>query len=187
MKKQDEDEYINTLYSILQDFIDDMITKISARSIKTNFAYLRGYLYHLGVRTNEQDFKMMLKFPKVKHEEKYPLKLEQLRKIVDYYNRKPVRRACWLAQSSSGMRIGEVLAIRKKDLEFKERLHVYIKASGSKNLRGRTVILSKETQDIVETYIDDLKDNDFVFYNGITEDEKAKTIEAGQSLRKCLD
>ena len=187
MKKQDEDEYINTLYSILQDFIDDMITKISARSIKTNFAYLRSYLYHLGVRTNEQDIKMMLKFPKVQHEEKYPLKLEQLRRIVESYNRYPVIKACWLAQSSSGMRIGEVLGIRKKDLEFKERIHVYIKASGSKNLRGRTVILSRETQDVVETYIEDLKDNDFVFYKGVTEDEKSRAINMGRSLRTCLD
>ena len=186
MKKQDEDEYINTLYSILQDFIDDMISKISANSIKTNFAYLRAYLYHLGVRTNEQDFKMMLKFPKVQHEEKYPLKPEQLAKIVDYYTRKPIFRACWLAQASSGMRIGEVLAVRKRDLEFKERIHVYIKASGSKNLRGRTVILSKETQDVVETYLDDLKDNDFVFYKGTTENEKGRGINAGRSLRVCL-
>ncbi len=47
MKKQDEEKYINTLYSILQDFIDDMNNKISANSIKTNFAYLRTFLYYL--------------------------------------------------------------------------------------------------------------------------------------------
>ena len=62
MKKQDEEEYINTLYSVLQEFIDDMNSKISANSVKTNFAYLRTYLYYLGIRTNPQDIKMMLKF-----------------------------------------------------------------------------------------------------------------------------
>ena len=65
MKKQDEEEYINTLYTVLQDFIDDMNSKISANSVKTNFAYLRTYLYYLGIRTNPQDVKMMLKFAKV--------------------------------------------------------------------------------------------------------------------------
>ena len=186
MKKQDEEEYINTLYSVLQDFIDDMNTKISANSVKTNFAYLRSYLYHLGVRTNPQDVKMMLKFLKVQHEEKYPLKLEELRKIIDHFTRYPMIKACFQAQASSGMRIGEVLAIQKKDLKFKERIHVYIKASGSKNLRGRTVILSKECQETMKTYLDNLNDNDLVFYKGVTENEKAREINALRNLRTCL-
>ena len=187
MKKQDEEEYINTLYTILQDFIDNMNTKISANSIKTNFAYLRTFLYYLGVRTNQQDVKMMLKFPKVIHEEKYPLKIEELRKIIDHFTRYPMIKACFQAQASSGMRIGEVLAVRKRDLVFKERIHIYIKASGSKNLRGRTVILSKETQETMKTYLDDLKDDDLVFYRGITENEKAREINALRNLRVCLD
>jgi len=187
MKKQDEEEYINTLYTILQDFIDDMNTKISANSIKTNFAYLRTFLYYLGVRTNQQDVKMMLKFPKVSHEEKYPLKIEELRKIIDHFTRYPMIKACFQAQASSGMRIGEVLAVRKRDLVFKERIHIYIKASGSKNLRGRTVILSKETQETMKTYLDDLNDDDLVFYRGVTENEKARQINALRNLRVCLD
>ena len=187
MKKQDEEEYINTLYTVLQDFIDDMNSRISANSVKTNFAYLRTYLYYLGIRTNPQDVKMMLKFAKISHEEKYPLNVEELRMIVDNFTRYPVIRACWLAQSSSGMRIGEVLAIRKRDLVFKERIQVYIKAKGSKNLRGRTVFLSKECQEAIEIYLDDLKDNDFVFYKGVTEDEKCRSINMSRNLRVCLD
>jgi integrase len=130
---------------------------------------------------------MMLKFAKVSHEEKYPLNVEELRMIVDNFTRYPVIRACWLAQSSSGMRIGEVLAIRKRDLVFKERIQVYIKAKGSKNLRGRTVFLSKETQEAIEVYLDDLKDDDFVFYKGVTDDEKSRAINMGRNLRVCLD
>ena len=77
MKKQDEEEYINTLYSILQDFIEDMGKSMNGNSVKCYFSYLRGYLYHLGVRTNTQDVKMMLKFPKILFEEKYPLSIEE--------------------------------------------------------------------------------------------------------------
>ena len=187
MKKQDEEEYINTLYSVLQDFIDDMNSKISANSVKTNFAYLRTYLYHLGIRTNPQDVKMMLKFAKVLHEEKYPLSVEELRMIVDNFTRYPIIRACWLAQATSGMRISEVLAVRKRDLVFKKRIQIYIKAKGSKNLRGRTVFLSKETQEAIEIYLDDLKDDDLVFYNGVTGSEKSREINALRNLRVCLD
>ena len=78
MKKQDEDEYINTLYSILQDFIDIMHKTLSGNTIKCYFANLRGYLYHLGVRTDQQDVKMMIKFPKILFEEKYPPSLLRL-------------------------------------------------------------------------------------------------------------
>ena len=187
MKKQDEEEYINTLFSVLQEFIDDMNSKISANSVKTNFAYLRTYLYYLGIRTNPQDIKMMLKFAKVSHEEKYPLSIKELRMIVDNFTRYPVIRACWLAQASSGMRIGEVLAVRKRDLVFKERIQVYIKATGSKNLRGRTVFLSKETQEAIQVYLDDLKDDDLVFYQGVTGSEKSRQINAIRNLRVCLD
>ena len=187
MKKQDEEEFINTLYSVLQEFIDDMNSEISANSIKTNFAYLRTYLYYLGIRTNPQDIKMMLKFPKISHEERYPLSIEEFRKIVDYFTRYPMIRACFLAQLGSGMRISEVLAIRKRDLVFKERIQVYIKAKGSKNLRGRTVFLSKETQEAIEVYLDDLKDDDLVFYNGTTENVKNRGVNTLRNLRVCLD
>ena len=136
MKKQDEEEYINTLYSILQDFIEDMGKSMNGNSVKCYFSYLRGYLYHLGVRTNTQDVKMMLKFPKILFEEKYPLSIEELRKIVDYFAKLPVRKACFLAQSSSGMRIGEVLQVRKRDLVFKDRIQIYIGASDTKTRRG---------------------------------------------------
>ena len=187
MKKQDEEEYINTLYSILQDFIEDMGKSMNGNSVKCYFSYLRGYLYHLGVRTNTQDVKMMLKFPKILFEEKYPLSIEELRKIVDYFAKLPVRKACFLAQSSSGMRIGEVLQVRKRDLVFKDRIQIYIGASDTKTSRGRTVFLSKECQEVIETYLDDLEDDDFVFYNGISEDPKVYSANTARSLRLCLE
>ena len=105
----------------------------------------------------------------------------------DNFTRYPVIRTCWLAQASSGMRIGEVLAVRKRDLVFKERIQVYIKATGSKNHRGRTVFLSKETQEAIEVYLDDLKDDDLVFYKGVTGSEKSREINALRNLRVCLN
>ena len=187
MKKQDEEEYINTLYSILQDFIDIMHKTLSGNTIKCYFANLRGYLYHLGVRTDQQDVKMLIRFPKVLFEEKYPLSIEELRKIVDYYTRYPKRHAALLAQSSSGMRIGEVLNIKKSDLIFGERMSVYIKASGSKNNKGRTVFLSKECQTIVEKYIDYCSDDSLVFQSGNPQDQKTAVSNASRTLNLCLD
>ena len=187
IKKQNEEEYISTLYSILQDFLDVMHKTICGNTIKTYFAYLRGYLYHFGVRTDQQDVKMLIRFPQVLVEEKYPLSIEELRKIVEYYTRYPKRHAALLAQSSSGMRIGEVFQIKKSDLIFGDRISVYIKASGSKNNRGRTVFLSKECQTIVEKYLEYLSDDDRVFLHGNPQDLKTAVSNASRTLNLCLD
>ena len=187
LKKQNEEEYISTLYSILQDFLDVMHKTICGNTIKTYFAYLRGYLYHFGVRTDQQDVKMLIRFPQVLVEEKYPLSIEELRKIVEYYTRYPKRHAALLAQSSSGMRIGEVFQIKKSDLIFGDRISVYIKASGSKNNRGRTVFLSKECQTIVEKYLEYLSDDDRVFLHGNPQDLKTAVSNASRTLNLCLD
>ena len=187
IKKQNEEEYISTLYSILQDFLDVMHKTICGNTIKTYFANLRGYLYHFGVRTDQQDVKMLIRFPQVLVEEKYPLSIEELRKIVEYYTRYPKRHAALLAQSSSGMRIGEVIQIKKSDLIFGDRISVYIKASGSKNNRGRTVFLSKECQTIVEKYLEYLSDDDRVFLHGNPQDLKTAVSNASRTLNLCLD
>ena len=187
IKKQDEDKYIDTLYDILQDFIAESHKTLSGNSIKTLFSCLRGYLYYLGVRTNPQDIKMMLKFPRIETEEKYPLSVDELRLIVDHFSRLPFRKACFLAESSSGMRIGEVLQVKKSDLIFKERIEIYIRASKSKNGKGRTVYISKECQDELEKYIDTLNDDDFVFYRGVSDDSKIRASNTARALREACD
>ena len=187
IKKQDEDKYIDTLYDILQEFIAESHKTLSGNSIKTLFSCLRGYIYHLGVRTNPQDIKMMLKFPRIETEEKYPLSVDELRLIVDHFSRLPFRKACFLAESSSGMRIGEVLQVKKSDLIFKERIEIYIRASKSKNGKGRTVYISKECQDELEKYVDTLNDDDFVFYRGASDDSKIRASNTARALREACD
>jgi integrase len=129
----------------------------------------------------------MLKFPRIETEEKYPLSVDELRLIVDHFSRLPFRKACFLAESSSGMRIGEVLQVKKSDLIFKERIEIYIRASKSKNGKGRTVYISKECQDELEKYIDTLDDDDFVFYRGVSDDSKIRASNTARALREACD
>ena len=54
MKKQDEEKYTDTLYSILQDFIDNMSKEMSGNTVKCYFSYLRGSCIILGLeQTNK--------------------------------------------------------------------------------------------------------------------------------------
>ena len=64
-KQEGEDEFISSLYDMLQSWINwNVENKNAPYTIQTRFSNLREYLYHLGIRTNLQDVKQILKFPK---------------------------------------------------------------------------------------------------------------------------
>ena len=166
LKKQNEDEYIDACYDILQSWINDYSKNHNANTLRTIFTNLRSFLYFLGVKTADQDIRQQLTFPKIQKEEKYPLSHNELRKICDDQVRNPIRKALYLACSSSGMRISEALQIKKSDLIFKERIQITLKPEITKTQTGRTIFLSKECQNTLSGYINDLSDDDFVFSSG---------------------
>jgi len=166
-KQQGDDEYEDALYNFLQEWIDWNISKkAGAYTIRTRFSILRTFLYSLGVKTNPQDIKQLLSFPKKIVEEKYPLKKQELKDLVTAQARNPKRQAFYLACSSSGMRSGEALHIKKKDLDLSfDRITIRIKAEYTKTKTGRTTFVSKECGDKIMTYLHKLDDNDYVFTN----------------------
>jgi len=166
LKKQNENEYIDACYDILQSWINDYSKNHNANTLRTTFTNLRSFLYFLGVKTADQDIRQQLTFPKIKKEEKYPLSHDQLRKICDDQVRNPIRKALYLACSSSGMRISEALQIRKSDLIFKDRIQITLKPEITKTQAGRTIFLSKECHDTILEYFNSLSDEDFIFYAG---------------------
>lgn len=165
--KQGDEKYEDTLYDFLQEWIDWNISKkAGSYTIKTRFSILRSYLYYLGVKTSPQDIKQLLKFPRKIVEEKYPLKKQELRDLVLAHVRYPKRQALYLACSSSGMRLGEALQIKKKDLDFTlDRIMIRIDAKYTKTQTGRTTFVSKECEEKIMTYYQKLNDNDYVFTN----------------------
>jgi integrase len=166
LKKQNEEEYTDTLYDILQECINEYSKKLHPNSIKTIFTNIRTYLYYFGIKTDSQDVKHLLSLPRIQKEEKYPLKHEELRRIVEDQVRNPVRKALYLACSSSGMRMGEAVQIVKSDLEFKERIQINIRPECTKTQTGRSVFISRECQKVLETYLGELNDDDLIFYRG---------------------
>jgi len=164
-KSKGDEDYEDALYSMLQNWIDwNGTIHTGAYTIRTRFSIIRSYLYHLGAKTNPQDIKQLLKFPKKIREERYPLKKQELRDLVLAQTRNPKRQALYLACSSSGMRMGEALKICKKDLDFSlERIIVRIKAEYTKTKSARTTFLSKECGEKVKMYLKDLDEYDSVF------------------------
>ncbi len=69
------------------------------------------------------------------------MSLEEDRKIIDGFSKYPHCQVLFLALGSSGMRIGEALGLKKKDLDFtKERIKVNIPPT-TKTSTGRTTHL----------------------------------------------
>jgi len=166
-KKDGDEEYEDALYNFLQEWIDwNVSKKMGAYTIKTRFSILRSFLYFLGVKSNPQDIKQLLKFPRKITEEKYPLKKHELRDLVLAQARYPKRQALYLACSSSGMRSGETLQIKKKDLDFSlERIMIHINPEYTKTKTARTTFVSKECEEKIMMYYEKLDDNEYVFSN----------------------
>ena len=164
-KTKGDEEFEDVLYNLLQEWIDwNIEKKIGAYTIKIRFSIIRGFLYHMGIKTNTQDIKQILKFPRKIQEEKIPITREKLRDIVLFQSRNPKRQAFYLACSSSGMRMGEALQIRKSDLDFSlERVMIRIKGEYTKTKFARTTFVSKECEEKMRTYLDELDNDDFVF------------------------
>lgn len=189
-KKKGDEEFEHALYGLLQDWIDwNDSRKAGAYTIRTRFSIIRSFFYYLGVKTNPQDIKQLLKFPRRIKEIRYPLKKEELKNLVLAYSRNPMRQALYLACSSSGMRIGEALIVKKKDLDFSmERIMLEVRAEDTKMKTGIITFLSKECQQKIMMYLHELDDEDFVFTKSRAEiKNKVRTEElALDRARKAL-
>ena len=179
-KTNGEEAFIDALYQVLQDWINwNQSRGLGPYSLRTRFSYLRSFLYFLGIKTSPQDVKQLLKFPRKNKEERYPLKKEELRDLVLAQARYPKRQALYLACSSSGMRIGEALSICKQDLDFsQERIMVRIRPEYTKTREGRTTFLSKECEDRIKTYLNQLGSEDLVFSSSTMDSRSGIEIRA---------
>jgi len=154
MKRSNED----AVYDTLQDWINwnDLPS-----SIVNYFAHLKPYLHYRGIKLNPMDIKINLDFGKRHEEELHPLSVEEYKKLLlaaSYRNK-----VFYLFMGSSGMRPVEACHIRKKDLEFKERIVIHIPAKWTKLKRARTTFASKEVSEFIKPMLEKIGDEDVIF------------------------
>ena len=88
MRKEEPEEYEYALYGMLQEWINwNKKRGIGNYTIRTQFSNLRKYLFHSGIKTDDQNIKEHLSFGKISKEEKYPLQLEEYRRIVESFSK----------------------------------------------------------------------------------------------------
>ncbi len=163
-KTQNQQAYEEALYGVLQDWINwNEKRGLGNYTIRITFSNLRKYLFHLGIKTHEQDVKEYLRFGKKVKEEKYPLSEKEYRNIVLGFSRNPRMQAFVLMLGSSGMRMGEALKLKKKDLDFtKKRVKVNIPAD-TKTRTGRSTYISNEAKEKIEPFLEKMSQDDYVF------------------------
>lgn len=163
-KTDNGQEFEDALYGMLQKWINwNERRDISPSTIKVAFSNLRKYLFYRNIRTNEQDIRNSLRFPKTPKEEKHPLSDSEYRAIVDGLAKNPLYQSVCLALGSSGMRIGELMNVRKKDLDLStKRITVKIPPN-TKTRTGRTTFFTKEVEEKIKKRLGELNPDDYVF------------------------
>jgi len=154
MKRSNED----AIYDTLQSWIN---WNNKPNSIVSYFAHLKPYLHYRGIKLNPMDIKLGLDFGKKHEEELHPLSLEEYRKLLEASSYR--NKVFYLFMGSSGMRPVEACHIRKKDLEFKERIVIHIPAKWTKLKRARTTFCSKEVSNFIKPMLEKIKDEDVIF------------------------
>jgi len=149
-------------YDVMQAWINYNSKKISPKTVKLYFALVKPFFYYKGLRFHSADIKENLKFPKVFYNEKHGVTREEIKTIFDVL--KPRKKALFLCQLSSGMRIGELLRMKKKQLDLStKRITVTIPAEHNKNGRARTTFFSKEAAKYLRVILKNKTDDELIF------------------------
>lgn len=171
------------LFEFLQKWIN-WNNERAPSTVLNMFSRIKKYLYHRGIKLHPQDIKEELEFKTPIEEEMYPLTVENIQSIIKHMRYK--HRTQFICQSSSLMRIGEMVQLRKKHLILgKENIIVKIPASIAKFKKGRTTFFSKEGSRLLRPLLRKIGENDLIF--GTSDNMKHSEINSEQILRRILD
>lgn len=148
-------------YIFLNNYVSFMDNK-SPKTTHIYFGLVKSFLRTQGIKTDRDDIKEFVKLPTVMKIRRKPLTKQIIRKILD--NSKEQRKALYLTLLSSGMRLGEALALRKKDFDFsKDPILITIPASYTKTRESRETFISSEAKELVLALLKGKTDSDLVF------------------------
>jgi integrase len=157
---------------------DMTFKKKSPRSIKLYFGFVKTYLRIChGIKLTNEDIKDYVKLEKPPKEARQPIPLDVLKTMFDRADSK--RRCMYLCLISSGMRIGEAMALKKSNFITNENpVRVILHAKDTKTNESRETYISSEAFEKLKPILDSKGDDDFVFnkyptvYSGVKNEIK---------------
>lgn len=179
----DDEKRIDIICDICQSWINSLsASNKSPKTISDYFSFLKLYLHYRKIKITPQDVKDSITFPIRLKEEKYPLSIPKILDLLETasYSKKGL----YLALLSSGMRIGEAVQIRRKDITINERITIHIPARVTKTKEGRTTFISKEASKFIISKINKLEDDDLIW--GINQDQATASHAEEKTFREYL-
>ena len=143
------------VYELIDSFVSFLTkSKLSILSIKLYVTAIRSYFAYYDIDIIPSKFKRKVKMPKVYHEDEEPIDVSDIRKILLSCNNRRLK-AYLLLLASGGMRAGEALAIRLKDIDFSiNPTRIHIRKEYAKTRVARDIYISDEATHYLKQWID---------------------------------
>jgi len=141
------------LYAVIRDFIIYLDQKhIRPRGIHSYLSGLKGFLRHMGIKINSDDFKQLVKIPKVIKTREIPITKEMILRVM--HNSSPKLQTAIFVCTCSGLRIGELVQLKLSDIDFESNpTKINIRAEIAKGSMSRETFITTEATCALQDYL----------------------------------
>jgi len=125
---------------------------VNAKGVRSYLSGIKGYLRHLGIRINSDDFKQFVRVPKIVRTYEVPLDKEILIRVL--HNVPPKLQTAILVAISSGLRIGELTQLKISDIDFNSiPTKIIVRGGISKGKQTRETFITQEATNALKDYL----------------------------------
>jgi len=140
-------------YEFLRSFVVYLDKKgIKPNGLRSYLSGVKGYLRFLGVKISSDDYKLLVKIPKVVRTKEIPLTKEMIHQLLR--NASPKLQTAILVSVASGLRLGELVSLQLNDIDFDSiPTKITIRGSTSKGRFSRETFLTSEATNALKDYL----------------------------------
>lgn len=141
------------VYKILNEFVVFLDSNgYKPKSIMSRMPAVKGYLRNLGLRFSSEDYKQMVRIPRVIRQREEPVTKELIARLQR--NLPPKLQTVVLVLSSSGMRLGELVQLELDDIDFQTQpTTIRLRAETTKTRTERETFLTTEATNSLKEYL----------------------------------
>ena len=181
---KEDDKALEKIYTVLNKWITwlgqdhpEIITYLGKyKNIKKTFKAIhpntqKQYLNHIkgfledvgGFDINNRRLKKRVRLPKAEEENPEQITKEEVRILLDNCTSSK-KKTMFMLMKDSGMRIGEVLQLKKKDFDMtKTPIEIHIPSFATKTKKSRITFVTRETRPILQRRLNQLNPDELVF------------------------
>lgn len=140
----------------------EIVGPFSVPTVKSYMAYLRTWLAHLGIKTDDREYRRLVRRAKQLKEIKYTPDLTMVQKMI--YGIMPKYQNFLVMLLSTAARQSEVIKLKVSDVDFsKSPFAVHFPAQITKTRSERYSFLTKEAGEYVKKQAQGKQENDLLF------------------------